>query len=170
MRILYAFAHPRTKGRALSFQDLMDKTPIPGTKEKMQRNRVHGVLKRLIQKGDVAEYNREEWKRGKRKSFGLTDRGITRITRSVTDNLKDQIEILHQFGNDSPVKIEWMDEAIANAESDGFKQVLQAIRDYGKDKIQVPYKWPRKRPPPPSPKELAERRRRREDFIRKAKT
>ena len=67
------------------------------------------------------------------------------------------------------VRIETLDEAIKNAENEGFRQVLEAIRDYGKDKIQVPYEWPRKRPPPPSPKELAKRRRRREDFIRKAR-
>lgn len=51
----------------------------------------------------------------------------------------------------------------------GGEQVVQAIRDYGKDKIQVPYEFPRKRSPPPSPEELQKRRRRRDELIRNAR-
>jgi predicted ArsR family transcriptional regulator len=123
VKILYALAN---SGR-LCFQEIVKKT-------QMQRNKAQETLKCLIEKREVQEENKKDWKRGQKLFFKLTDKGKNRIVEAVTGNIKNQVEILDA----SPATIQSLDEAIANEKEDpGFKQVLKAIRDYGKDKVGV---------------------------------
>jgi hypothetical protein len=102
----------------------------------MRRNTAHKILKALILKKEVQEESKGAWVHGKRKFFTLTDKGIRRVVKATFDNLKNGVLDVRSLDT-SPVTIQSLDKAIANADDPGFRQVLEAIRDYGKDRVGV---------------------------------